>query len=160
MLIGKHRVVAIDYTLKGGTGQVIDSSEGREPLTYLHGVGSIVPGLENALEGKSTGDQIDVSLSPEEGYGERNEGLCQQVPRSEFADVDDLSVGMQFRVKTDDGPMVIAVVELTEETVTVDGNHPLAGATLNFAVTVREVRDATEEEIAHGHAHGEGGHSH
>ena len=160
MQIDKHKIVSIDYTLTDDQGEVIDSSEGSEPLAYLHGVGGIIPGLERALEGKSAGDQLKVSLAPEDGYGQRNEDLCQGVPRSEFAEVEDLAEGMEFRVDSEAGPMVITVVEIGDETVQVDGNHALAGMTLHFEVTICDVREATAEEIEHGHAHGEGGHAH
>ncbi|MCO6456032.1 MAG: peptidylprolyl isomerase [Pirellulaceae bacterium] len=160
MRIAKNTVVAIDYTLRDDDGQVLDSSEGDEPLFYLHGSGSIIPGLERELDGKQVGDSLEVCVGPEDGYGERNEALRQEVPRDQFDDVEDLDVGMQFRVNSDVGPMVITVVDIADDIVTVDGNHPLAGLTLNFAVTVREVRVATDEEVAHGHVHGPGGHDH
>lgn len=160
MRVAKHTVVAIDYTLKDDDGQVLDSSEGREPLSYLHGVGGIIPGLERELDGKEAGASLSVAIAPEDGYGERNEQLQQALPRKEFDDVENLELGMQFQVESNAGPMVITVVEIAEETVTVDGNHPLAGVNLNFDVTVREVREATEEEVEHGHAHGPGGHEH
>lgn len=160
MQIAKHTVVAIDYVLTDDDGEVIDSSEGREPLSYLHGGSGIIPGLERELEGKQAGDALQVAVTPEDGYGERNDALRQEIPRDQFDGVDDLELGMQFRVDADDGPMVITIVKLEDEVVTIDGNHPLAGVNLNFAVTVRAVREATEEEIAHGHAHGPGGHSH
>jgi FKBP-type peptidyl-prolyl cis-trans isomerase SlyD len=160
MQITKHKVVKIHYTLTDDDGDVIDSSEGGEPLVYLHGVGGIVPGLEDALEGKSVGDRIQVNVQPEDGYGEQDDDLLHEVDRSQFEEIDDLELGMQFQVDTDDGPMVVTVVEITDENVTVDGNHELAGVALNFDVTVREIRDATPDEIAHGHAHGEGCHEH
>lgn len=160
MVIAKDKVVAIDYTLKDSGGQIIDQSEDGEPLSYLHGAGMIIEGLEAALEGKAANDELQVIVEPTEGYGEFDEGLRQQVPRSEFADIEDLAVGMQFRVNADDGFMVVTVVDVNDEEVTVDGNHQLAGVTLHFDVKVREVRDATEEEIEHGHPHGPGGHEH
>jgi FKBP-type peptidyl-prolyl cis-trans isomerase SlyD len=160
MQIAKNTIVAIDYTLTDDDGQVLDSSESREPLTYLHGASGIIPGLEQELDGKQAGDELQVSVAPENAYGQRNDALCQQVPREEFAQVDNLSVGMQFRVDSNAGPMMITVVDVADDEVTVDGNHPLAGVNLNFAVTVRDVRDATDEELEHGHAHGPGGHAH
>lgn len=160
MQIEKHTVVAIDYTLKDDEGTVIDSSDGREPLAYLHGVGSIIPGLEKELEGKSVGDALEVSIPPAEGYGERKEELLQEVDRAQFGDVEDLAPGMQFQVNAETGPLVVTVTDVNEKVVTIDGNHPLAGVNLNFAVTVKEVREATDEEKEHGHAHGEGGHQH
>jgi FKBP-type peptidyl-prolyl cis-trans isomerase SlyD len=160
MRIAEKTVVAIDYTLKDDDGQLLDSSDGREPLSYLHGAGAIIPGLERELEGKQAGDELKVAIAPEDGYGQRNDALRQQVPRDQFTGVDDLAVGMQFRVNSNAGPLVVTVVEVADDVVTIDGNHPLAGVQLNFAVTVREVREATDEEIAHGHAHGPGGHEH
>ena len=160
MQITKHKVVKIHYTLTDDDGEVIDSSEGSEPLEYLHGVGGIIPGLESVLEGKSVGDQFNVSVQPEDAYGDHNEDLLHSVERSQFEGIDDLELGMQFQVDTDDGPMVVTVVEITDDKVTIDGNHELAGVPLNFDVTVRDVREATPEEIDHGHAHGDGGHEH
>jgi len=153
MKIAENTVVAIDYTLKDDGGQVLDSSEGRAPLSYLHGVGGIIPGLERELDGKQTGDQLEVAVAPGDAYGERNEALRQDVGRDQFEGVDSLAPGMQFRVDVQGKPVVFTVVEVGDETVTIDGNHPLAGVNLNFAVTVREVREATPEEIAHGHVH-------
>lgn len=160
MQIAKHKVVEIAYTLKDEQGQIVDSTEGGEPLAYLHGIGAIIPGLESALDGKVAGDRLEVTVPPADGYGERNESLRQDIPRSKFENVGELSLGMQFRVGTDDGPLVITVVDIGDDTVTVDGNHQLAGTTLHFDVSVRNVREATAEEIAHEHAHGAGGHSH
>lgn len=160
MQIAKNKVVAIDYVLKDDKGQVLDSSEGREPLSYLHGAGTIIPGLERELDGKQTGDELEVAVAAKDAYGDRNEALIQDVPREQFDGVDDLEVGMKFRVDSTQGPMVITVTRIGDEVVTVDGNHPLAGLNLNFAVNVRDVREATEEELSHGHAHGPGGHAH
>ncbi len=160
MRITKNTVVAIDYTLANDDGQVLDSSEGRGPLSYLHGGGSIILGLEQALDGKQSGDQFEVAIASQDAYGDRNEALQGAIPRDQFDQPEDLEPGMQFQVDTETGPMVITVVEITEDAVTVDGNHPLAGMNLNFSVTVREVREATKEEIAHGHPHGDDGHAH
>ena len=160
MQIGKDKVVAIDYTLTGADGQVIDSSHGQEPLSYLHGAGNIVPGLERALEGKSAGDHVDATVEPDQGYGQKNPTLVQAVPRAQFPGVKDISVGQQFQAQTNHGPRVVTVVGVSPDAVTVDANHPLAGETLHFAVTVVDVRDATRQELDHGHAHGPGGHEH
>lgn len=160
MQVAENKVVAIDYTLKDDSGQVLDTSEGREPLSYLHGKGGIIPGLERELDGKEAGDELQVAVAPADAYGERNEALRQQVAREQFQGVDNLAIGMQFRVKTDGDPLVVTVTEVADEVVTIDGNHPLAGVNLNFAVTVRDVREATTEEITHGHVHGPGGHAH
>lgn len=160
MQIKENSVVSFHYTLTGKDGQVIDSSEGNQPLTYLHGVGQIVPGLENALLGKLAGEKLDVVVSAEEGYGEHQEYMVQQVPREAFQGVDDIEPGMQFQAQTPQGAMTVTVTAADETTVTVDGNHPLAGQSLFFAVEIVSVRDASEEEITHGHVHGEGGHHH
>lgn len=160
MRVEKNTVVAIDYTLTDDSGQVLDTSEGHGPMSYLHGNNGIIPGLERELDGKEVGDELKVAVAPADGYGERNDALRQDVPRSQFEGVDDLSPGMQFQVDSNAGPMVITVVEVGEEEVIIDGNHPLAGVTLNFEVTVRDIREATPEELQHGHAHGPGGHEH
>jgi len=160
MQVAENKVVAIDYTLKDNEGQTLDTSEGRGPLHYLHGAGNIISGLESALEGKSPGDEFQVQVGPQEGYGERNDQLQQTVPRSDFQGVEDVEVGMRFRVTGEGGEAVVTVVDVKDDEVTLDGNHPLAGATLNFDVAVREVRDATSEEIEHGHVHGPEGHEH
>ena len=158
--VAKDKVVSIDYTLTGTGGEVIDSSQGGEPLTYLHGAGNIIPGLEQALEGKSAGEEVNTTVAPDQGYGQKNPGLIQPVPRSQFPGVADIKVGMQFQAQTNHGPRVVTVVDLNDDTVTVDANHPLAGETLTFAVRVVEVRDATQQELDHGHAHGPGGAQH
>ena len=160
MKIAKGKVVAVDYELTDPDGTVLDTSHDDGPLSYLHGVGGLLPALEGELEGKTAGDSFSVVLAPEDGYGVRDESLRQQLPRTEFDDVPDLAVGMQFRVSGDASLPVFTIVEVGDDTVTIDGNHPLADVTLHFDLTVRDVRDATEEEIAHGHAHGECGHGH
>lgn len=154
MQITKHKVVSIDYALTNDDGVLIDSSKDSQPLSYLHGVGGIIPGLEQALEGKGPGEELRVSIEPADAYGDRREELQQVVSRDRFADIQDLQVGMQFRVPTEEGShLIMTVVSVAESEVTIDGNHPLAGVNLNFEVTVRDVRDATDEEISHGHAH-------
>lgn len=160
MIISENTVVLFDFTLTDGGGARIDSSEGDDPVAYLHGTGAIVPGLEVAFEGKSQGDTFQVTVPPADGFGERDEALMEVVPREEFEDSAELEVGMQFRVPTDDGESIVTVMEVSDDEVSLDGNHELAGMTLNFDVVIREVRKATPEEIAHGHAHGVGGHHH
>ncbi len=150
MNIKANTVVSIDYTLTGEDGQVIDSSAGREPLVYLHGHGHIIPGLENAIEGRCVGDELIVSVPPEEGYGLYREEWVQAVPRSAFEGIDPLEPGMSFRAEAAAGPMVVIVREVGAETVTVDANHQLAGQVLNFQVAIRSVREATELEQAEG----------
>jgi FKBP-type peptidyl-prolyl cis-trans isomerase SlyD len=157
MQIGAKKAVTIHYTLKDDAGEVLDTSDKRDPLTYLHGTGNIVPGLEAALEGKSPGDALDVTLTPEQAYGQRDEEAVRNVPRRKLP-AGKIAVGTQFRMQTDGGMVVGTVLALRGDYVTVDLNHPLAGKTLHFNVSVVEVRDATEEELSHGHVHGPGGH--
>ena len=159
MQVGKNKVVSIDYTLTNDGGQVIDTSQGREPLTYLHGAGNLIPGMEGGLEGKAAGDQTKLTIAPADAYGERDEQMVQDVPRSAFGTAD-VKAGMQFQARTPEGPRVVTIVGVKDDQVTVDANHPLAGQTLHFDVKVVDVRDATAEEISHGHVHGAGGHQH
>lgn len=159
MQIEAQKVVSFDYELMNAEGQKIDSSEGREPLTYLHGAGAIIPGLEQALDGKSTGDHFEVTVPPTDAYGERDDRLMQSVPLEQFGE-EKVEPGMQFRSNTPSGAMVFTVVSVDDGSATLDGNHPLAGETLQFDITVKEVREATAEELEHGHAHGPGGHQH
>jgi len=156
MQITKNKVAGIHYTLRDNTGTIIDTSDGRDPLYYLHGAGNLIVGMEEGLEGKSTGDKFQLKISPAKGYGEKDPSMTQNVPRSAFGG-QEVKQGMKF--STDRGD-VVTVTEVGLETVTVDANHPLAGVELNFAVEIMEVRNATEEELAHGHVHGPGGHHH
>ncbi|MBC7428360.1 MAG: peptidylprolyl isomerase [Bacteriovorax sp.] len=160
MQVAKNKVVSIDYKLTDGSGKTIDSSENHEPLLYIQGIGNLIPGLEKELEGKKAGDHLKVTIPAKDGYGERNDSLCQSVPKSQFESTEGLEVGMQFEVETEQGELVVSVTKIEGDIVTVDGNHPLAGVELHFDVTVKEVRDASTEELAHGHVHGEGGHHH
>ena len=153
-------VAAFHYTLKNDAVEVVDSSEGQEPLYYLHGAHNIVPGLEKALEGKTVGDKLSVTVEPAEGYGDHDEALMQELPRSMFTGVDKIEVGMEFHAQTEMGQQVVAVTKVDDETVTVDSNHPLAGQNLHFEVEITEVREASKEELDHGHVHGPGGHHH
>ncbi len=160
MKVAENTVVLIDYTLKDGDGDVIDSSEGAGPLAYIHGAGNIIVGLEEALVGKEAGDEVQASIEPAKAYGERVEEMKQEVPKELFGGVDNIEVGMQFQSETEQGPVLVTVIAITDEMVTVDGNHPLAGSELHFDVTIREVREASAEELEHGHVHGEHGHQH
>ncbi len=161
MLIAANKAVSIDYTLTNDAGEVIDSSAGGAPLVYLHGAGNIIPGLEKALEGKKAGEELNVAIEPEDAYGEYLAELVSTLNRSMFEGVDELEVGMQFHASAPDGQMqIVTIRDLDGDDVTVDGNHPLAGQRLTFQVKVVDVRDASEEEIAHRHIHGEGGHHH
>lgn len=158
-IITKGKVASIDYTLTNDSGEVLDTSKGGEPLTYLHG-GSLIRGMEQALEGKQKGESLKIVIAPADGYGEKNPEMVQVVPRKSFGDAADIKPGMKFKANTPQGPCVVTVVDANEENVTVDANHELAGVTLHFDVTVTDVRDATAEELAHGHVHGPGGHHH
>ena len=160
MLVAKNKVISIDYTLTDAQGTELDSSHGRGPFAYIHGIGNIIPGLEAALEGKSAGDQVNAVISPENAYGTRDESLVQQLPRSQFDTDQDIEVGMQFQAMSEAGPRVVTVVSVDAENVTVDANHPLAGVTLHFDVTIKEIREATGEELNHGHVHGPDDHHH
>jgi len=153
MEISNDTVVAIDYQLKDDEGALIDASKTDQPLVYLHGHGNIIPGLEKALEGKATGDKLEVRISPEEGYGEHLENLQQVVPKEQFQEIEGLKEGMMLEASTPEGPLPIRVAAIEGETVTVDANHPLAGKHLNFEVKVEAVREASEEEKEHGHVH-------
>lgn len=154
MKIAANSVVAIDYTLTDDSKTQLDSSAGGEPLRYLHGARNIIPGLENALTGKSAGDELQVTVQPEDGYGPVDPELIQDAPLSAFQGVDDVKPGMQFQAQGPDGQSrVITVREVHEDSVSIDGNHPLAGRVLHFAVKIADVRAATAEEIEHGHVH-------
>ncbi len=154
MKIENNCAVSFHYTLTDEDGQTLDSSEGRDPLTYLHGHNGIIPGLENELTGKEAGDSLKVVVQPADGYGEINPDMLQQVPREAFQGVESIEPGMQFQAQGEGGQAQMVVVrEVTDEAVLVDGNHPLAGQVLNFDVTIDSVREASEEEIAHGHVH-------
>lgn len=161
MTIDQHKVVTIHYkVVDADSGELIDSSENGQPMTYLHGAQNIVPGLEKALEGKSVGDEVAVTVKPADAYGERSEEGIQQVPIEVFEDMEKIEPGMIVMVETEDGPLNLVVTEVDETTVTVDANHPMAGKSLTFSVKIKEVRDASEEEVAHGHVHGPEGHHH
>jgi len=159
--IAADRVVLIHYTLKDDTGKVLDSSAGGEPLAYIQGHGNHVPGLEKALEGRQNGHKVAVSLVPADAYGSRSAALVKRVPkRSLQGGSGEIRQGMQFRAQTDEGVRLFTVTAVVGDMVTLDGNHPLADQTLHFDVEVVSVRDATTEELEHGHVHGPGGHHH
>ena len=158
--ISADRVVTIHYTLKDDGGAVIDSSAGGEPLAYIQGHGNLVIGLEKALEGKQDGSQVAVSVDPAEGYGKHDPALIQRVPKRTLQGAGAIKKGMQFQGRTDEGMRVFTVAAVVGDMVTLDGNHPLADKTLHFDVTVVSVREATAEELEHGHVHGAGGHHH
>ncbi len=158
MNISKNCIVTLNYTLTDDENKTLDTSVGGEPLVYLHGAQNIIPGLEEALEGKKQGDKFKVSITAEKAYGEHMEEMIQNIPKNQFPPGQDLQPGMKFQANSPQGPIVLTVIEVGETDILVDGNHPLAGENLNFDVEVAEVRSATEEELNHGHAHGPGGH--
>lgn len=158
--ISADSVVLIHYTLKDDSGEVIDSSAGGEPLAYIQGHGNLVPGLEKALEGMQDGTTVAVTVAPADGYGTRDEALVQRVPKRALQGSGDIRKGMQFQARTDDGMRLFTVTAVAGDMVTLDGNHLLADKTLHFDIEVVSVRDATAEELEHGHVHGAGGHHH
>ena len=154
LLIGNNLVVSMHYKLTNNEGQVLDSSEGAEPLAYLHGAGNIIPGLENALVGKVEGDKVQVQVAPADAYGEIRPEMIQVVPRAAFQAVDSIEPGMAFQAQGPDGAtQQIMVREVDGDNITIDANHPLAGVELNFDVEIVGVREASQEEITHGHVH-------
>lgn len=160
MQVAERTVVSILYTLTNDKGEVLDASKNGEPLVYLHGHGNIITGLESALLGKAVGDKFDVRIEPANAYGERNDKLIQQVPKRAFQGVKDIQVGMRFQAQGPNGPTSVTITRVAGDMVTVDGNHALAGEHLNFAVEIIGVREASSEELQHGHVHGAGGHHH
>lgn len=156
MQIAPHHVVSIHYTLRNDAGEVLDSSSGQAPLNYLHGAHNIVPGLEQALEGRRAGEQFAVAVPPELGYGTHDPQLLQRVPRAAFVGVDEILPGMQFQAGGQMGGTPVVVTAVDAEVVTIDANHPLAGVTLHFQIEVVDVRVATDQERAHGHVHADG----
>lgn len=160
MNISDKHVVTINYTLKDNDDNLLDKSEDSS-FCYLHGASNIIPGLESALAGKTTGDAVSVSIAPEEGYGLRDDAKMQDVPRDAFPTDTPVEPGMQFHAEGPDGQAVmVTIAAVADDTITVDGNHPLAGVTLNFDVTIADIREASAEELEHGHVHGPGGHHH
>ena len=161
MKIAPNLVATIQYTLKDDKGTLIESSVGGEPLAYIHGVGNLIPGLEDKLEGKVKGDKLNVTVKPDDAYGERDETLIEIVEKAEFEDGEEITEGKEFQYDDEDGNIFhVRIVKIDGDKVTVDGNHPLAGKTLNFDVEVLGVRAATDDELEHGHVHGEHGHHH
>jgi FKBP-type peptidyl-prolyl cis-trans isomerase SlyD len=159
-MVKKDAVVSLSYTLKNDTGQELDKSTPDKPFAYLHGNKQIVPGLENALEGLAVGDKKQVTVAPAEGYGEFMAELKMEVERSNFPKDAEIQAGMQFSTDVNGNHQVFTVTDVGGDKVKVDGNHPLAGQTLHFDVEVVEIRDATAEELQHGHVHGPEGHDH
>lgn len=147
MKVEKNNVVTIHYTLRDESGEVIDTSSGRDPLDYIQGAGHIIPGMEKALEGREVGDDVSVVVEPEDGYGNRDESLVYEIPREQFQGVGEVQVGMSFQVNSGDGPLLMTVIDVEENNITLDGNHPLADMKLSFDVSIVDVRQATQEEL-------------
>ncbi|GCF88095.1 peptidylprolyl isomerase [Shewanella sp. NKUCC05_KAH] len=157
MKITQHSAVTIHYRLSDQEGRLLEDSFDSEPMLYLHGTENLIPGLEAALDGKSKGEKLDVTISAEEAYGPYHDGLRQAVPLEAFGDIEDIVPGMRFIAETEMGQRPVQVMEVKDDVVIVDGNHPLAGQSLNFSVEIVDVREASAEEIAHGHIHAQGG---
>ena len=160
MKIAPNKVIVMHYAVSDSEDTLIDSSYDDKPLSVIHGTGYLIPGLEDALIDHIAGDKFEVSVSAEQAYGKRFDEYVQTVPKDLFTGIDDLAVGSQLRATTDDGEQTVIVIDVQDDEITVDGNHPLAGIDLKFDVEILEVRDATEDEIAHGHVHTEGGCGH
>ena len=161
MRISEQKVVTMNYEVADDQGQLIDRSEEGGPLAYIHGNGQLIPGLETALEGRGKGDKVAVDVPPEQGYGERDEEGVQTVARNQFDDSVEIEVGMQFEAQDDDDEhQIVTVAAVDGENITLDTNHPLAGKSLRVEVEILDVRDASAEELSHGHVHGPGGHDH
>ena len=160
MAIKQDSVVTLHYTLRDDAGTVLDSSASGEPLSYLHGHGNLIPGLERELSGKTAGDKLTVKVPAADGYGEYDEQLVQKVPHKALRGVPNIKVGMRLSAETQHGRHAVTVTKVAPDGVTLDGNHPLAGKDLNFEVQITEVREATAEELSHAHVHGPGDHHH
>jgi FKBP-type peptidyl-prolyl cis-trans isomerase SlyD len=160
MQVSPRKVVHIHYTLTNDDGEILDSSRDQSPLAYIHGMGNIIPGLENALTGRVVGDKLKVTVPPEAAYGLRDDDLIQSVPKTAFEEGQEILPGMQFQAQSPEGIQLLTVIGVDDEEVVLDGNHPMAGLTLNFEVEITDIRDATPDELNHGHVHGPGGHHH
>ena len=160
MKISANKVVVLHYAVSDNEDTLIDSSYDHSPLAVIQGTGYLIPGLEDALTDHVAGDKFEVEVAANQAYGQRHDGYVQTVPKDMFGSIDDLAVGAQLRATTDDGEQTVIVIDVTEDEITVDGNHPLAGMDLKFDVEILEVRDATEDELSHGHVHSEDGCGH
>ena len=154
MQVANNKVVTIHYTLTNDNGTVIDQANAEQPLIYIHGAGNIIPGLEQALLDKKAGDKVNVTISPEDAYGERIENMVQTVSKSMFQGIEKIETGMQFHAEDNNGPVVVTDTEIKGDEITIDGNHPLAGETLTFDVEIAAVREASPDELNHEHVHG------
>jgi len=160
MKIAENKVVVLHYAVSDTEDTLIDSSYDHSPLSVIQGTGYLIPGLEEALTGRIAGDKFEVEVEAEQAYGQRFDDYVQTVPKAMFESIEDLDVGTQLRATTDDGEQTVIVIDVQDDEITVDGNHPLAGIDLKFDVEILEVRDATADELEHGHVHGEGGCGH
>jgi FKBP-type peptidyl-prolyl cis-trans isomerase SlyD len=160
MIVEKSKVVSFHYTLKNAAGEQMESSHEKEPMSYLHGANNIIPGLERALEGREAGDEFTVTVEPEDAYGIRNENNVQRVALKRLKGIGKISAGQILNLQTQQGPVQVRVLKVGRFNVDVAGNHPLAGQKLTFEVEITAIRDASEDEMKHGHAHGPGGHQH
>jgi FKBP-type peptidyl-prolyl cis-trans isomerase SlyD len=160
MIVEKDKVVSFHYTLKNSDGEEMESSRERDPMSYLHGANNIIPGLEKAMEGRAVEDAFSVTVEPEEAYGVRNENNIQRIPLKRLQGAGKISRGQILNLQIQQGPVQVTVLKVGRFNVDVDGNHPLAGEQLTFEVEITAIREASEEESKHGHAHGPGGHQH
>ena len=160
MIAEKNKVVTFHYTLKNAAGEEMESSKDKDPMSYLHGANNIITGLEKAMEGRAVSDKFSVTLEPEDAYGVRNEKNVQRIPLKRLKGIGKVSVGQVLNLETNKGQVQVTVMKVGRFNVDVDGNHPLAGVQLTFDVEITDIRDASEEEAKHGHAHGPGGHQH
>lgn len=160
MIVSKDTVVTFHYTLKNADGEEMESSTGRDPMSYLQGANNIIVGLEKAMEGHAVNDKFSATIEPEEAYGVRVEDNIQRIPLKRLKGLGKIKVGQVLNLQTDRGPVQVTVVKMGRFNVDVDANHPLAGVTLTFDVEITEIRQASEEETEHGHVHGSGGHHH
>ena len=160
MKIEKNKVVSIHYTLKDDKGKLMDSSVDKSPLPFIQGIGQLISGLENQLEGKEKGEKLKAKIAPVDAYGEYRDDMVFEVEKKGFKGDEELKVGLQVEVELEEGKSIAIVSKIDGEDVTLDLNHPLAGQTLHFDVEIMDVREPTEEELTHGHVHGPGGHQH
>jgi FKBP-type peptidyl-prolyl cis-trans isomerase SlyD len=156
-MIKKGKVVEMHYSLKNNAGELIDSSEKKDPMPFLQGYGNIIPGLESALEGKKVGDELKISVEAKDAYGDVKPEAVQEIPKTALEGIEDLKVGMELKSQDEQGnAYIVRVEEIKDGSVLINGNHPLAGQTLHFVVKIESIREATEEELKHGHVHSEG----
>lgn len=158
--IEKNSVVGIEYTLKDKDGAVVDSNAGGDPLYFIQGLGTLVPGLEIALNGRALGDSFEVEVKAADGYGEYDENRKRSIPRASVPQLAEAKPGMMLQATGPEGVSVVTVADVTETEIVIDGNHPMAGKDLFFSISVKEIREATADELSHGHIHGPGGHDH